>query len=110
MGPDVFVITDTIKVPMEIRFHNVSKHTSDSLFTVEGTVRDSSTNEALAGAFVLDRLRWVNGRELGTTTDYLSRFKLNGVGIGDTLWFKDIGYASKTVFVGDVVNRGRRTW
>ncbi|MFM1878268.1 MAG: hypothetical protein RLZZ241_1134 [Bacteroidota bacterium] len=56
-------------------------------FQIDGVVRDVTTNEPLPGVNVM-----VQGKSLGTATDFDGNFVLNGLTSGDIINFSYLGY------------------
>ena len=79
--------------PLKITIRQFAKTSSDSLFTVVGSIQDSITQEVLIEANI-----FVNPRRKFTRSDGLGRFSIDSMTTRDTILFKYIGYSTKAIF------------
>lgn len=63
-------------------------------FQIDGVVRDANSNDPLPGVNVL-----VQGKNLGTATDFDGNFSLEGLAIGDVINFSYLGYTTYSLTV-----------
>ncbi len=102
---DVFIVTDGLRLPLHVMFTDVSVHRPDSLITLEGVIDDSTVAEGLGGATVIKR-----HTSVGCSSGYGGRFRLEALGLHDTLVIGDVGYIAKWIPVGEVVKEGKTSW
>jgi len=84
-------------LPMEVIVTNVSAPKADSLVTLEGTLRDSTTGEKLEGAWIVLR------RTRRTThTNVTGEFRLDSLSTRDTLIINHVTYPKKILSLGSI--------
>jgi hypothetical protein len=93
------------EVPFEITISALSRSPSDSLYTVEGRVRDSVAFDNVVGVTI----RIVHSKRRGTT-DTAGVFTLEGLRVEDALSFASYGFIRKTVSIREVVDKKTSRW
>ena len=93
------------QIPMDITVANISLSQSDSLYTVEGTVRDSAALDQVVGVDIS-----IVHTKRRTTTDAAGVFKIDRLHLQDALLFHLDGFQKKNVSVQDVVEKKVFKW
>ena len=87
------VVINLAPQPLKITIRQFDKTSSDSLFTVRGSIQDSITQEV-----IIESIIHVNPRHKFTRSDGLGRFSIDSMTTRDTILFKYIGYRTKVIF------------
>jgi hypothetical protein len=93
------------QMPMEITIANISHSQSDSLYTVEGTIRDSTVFGNAVGVNIS-----IAHTKRRTTTDTAGTFKVDGLRLQDVLLFDSNGFRKKNVSIQNVLVKRALKW
>ena len=90
---------------MKIYIRSITNLNPDSLYTINGEITDSVTDNYLGGANII--AVYTN---IGCASSYLGDFQLARLRMDDILEFRRINFVTKSISVRELIREGKSNW